>query len=170
MRALKVMVLAFLLISSGFWRPLAAQTPVPPSQLALDASLLDGGLSYARATSPGKLVGLGAAWDMSSIVRLVRGENGGKKSTGVAHVEMFTRLQPPGRWQYDLGIKAAAGIHSAKVASEAEVGGFLGGYIAPMWGWPHFRIGPRLQAGACWSPSGPTIGLFVTPLTARFLF
>lgn len=83
---------------------------------------------------------------------------------------MFTRLQPPGRWQYDLGVKAAIDIHSAQVASESEVGGFFGGYIAPMWGGRRFRVGPRLQAGLYWSSPVPTFGIFVTPLTARLLF
>ena len=46
----------------------------------------------------------------------------------------------------------------------------LGGYIAPMWGWRHFRVGPRLQAGVYWSSPVPTFGIFVTPLTARLLF
>src|SRR5437762_2183607 len=58
---------------------------------------------------------------------------------------------PLGRWQYDVGLKAAADIHSQAVhgqsGSETDFGGFLGGYIAPMWGWRQFRFGPRLQAG-----------------------
>ncbi len=170
MRALNVICLGFLLVSSDFWRPLEAQEPAPRNQLTLDASLFAGGLSYARVTSSNKIVGVGAGFGLEFNIRLVLGENGGKKSTEIAHVEMFTRLQPPGRWQYDLGVKAAADIHSAQVASEADIGGFLGAYIAPMWGWRHFRVGPRLQAGAYWSASGPTLGIFITPLTARLLF
>ena len=103
-------------------------------------------------------------------IRIVRGEKGGKKSTEVAHIEMFTRIETPGRWTYDLGVKAAVDIHTAQVASEAEIGGFLGGYIAPMWGGRHFRVGPRLQAGAYWLSPVPTFGIFITPLTARLLF
>ena len=170
MRALNVIFLGFLFVSSDFWRPLAAQQPAPRNQLTLDTSLLAGGLSYARLTSSDKLVGVGAGLGAEFNIRLVVGEKGGKKSTEIAHFEMFTRLEPPGRWQYDLGVKAAADIHSAQVASEAEVGGFLGGYIAPMWGWRHFRVGPRLQAGLYWSSNGPTFGIFVTPFTARLLF
>jgi hypothetical protein len=121
-------------------------------------------------SSSDKLVGVGAGLGYEFNIRLVVGEEGGKKSTEVAHVELFTRLAPAGRWQYDVGVKVAADIHSAQVASEAEVGGFLGGYIAPMWGSRHFRVGPRLQAGLYWSSSGPTVGIFVTPFTARVLF
>ena len=170
MRALNVIFLGSLLVSSNYWRPLAAQAPAPRNQLTLDTSLLAGGLSYARVTSSNKLLGVGAGLGYEFNIRMVVGEKGGKKSTEVAHVEMFTRLQPPGRWQYDLGVRAAADIHSAQVASEADLGGFLGGYIAPMWGWRHFRAGPRVQAGLYWSSSGPTFGIFVTPLTARILF
>ena len=126
MRALNVICLGFLLVSSDFWRPLEAQEPAPRNQLTLDASLFAGGLSYARVTSSNKIVGVGAGFGLEFNIRLVLGENGGKKSTEIAHVEMFTRLQPPGRWQYDLGVKAAADIHSAQVASEADIGGFLG--------------------------------------------
>jgi hypothetical protein len=157
-------------VSSDFWRPLAAQEPAPRSQLTLDASVLAGGLSYARITSPDRLVGVGAGLGYEFNIRLVPGERRGKKSTEVAHVEMFTRLQPPGRWRYDLGVKAAADIHSARVASESEIGVFLGGYVAPMWGGRHFQAGPRAQAGLYWSSARPTFGIFVTPLTARFLF
>jgi hypothetical protein len=170
MRALSVIVLGFLLVSSGFGRLLAAQELVPRNQLTLDASLLAGGLSYAHRTSSAKLVGVGAGLGYEFNIRLVPGERGGKKSTEIAHVEVFSRLRPSGRWQYDLGVKAAADIHSAQVASEVELGGFLGGYFAPMWGGRHFRLGPRLQAGAYWSSSGPTFGIFVTPLTGRLLF
>jgi hypothetical protein len=170
MRALTVTVLGFLLVISDSWRQLAAQEPAPRTQLTIDASMLAGGLSYARMTSSGKLVGVGAGVGSEFNIRLVLGEPGGKKSTEVVHVELFTRLAPPGRWQYDVGVKAAADLHTAQVASEAAVGGFLGGYIAPMWGWRHFRVGPRVQAGAYWSSPVPTFGMFVTPLTARFLF
>jgi hypothetical protein len=170
MRALNVIVLGLLLVSSDFARPLAAQEPAPRKQITLDASFFAGGLSYARMTSSDKLVGVGAGLGYEFNIRLVLGESGGKKSTEVAHVEVFTRRQPPGRWQYDLGIKVAADLHSAQVASEAEVGGFLGGYIAPMWGGHRFRVGPRLQAGLYWSSPGPTFGMFITPLTARLLF
>ena len=105
--------------------------------------------------------------------RLVSGENWGKASVEIVHVEMFTRLETPGRWQYDLGLKAAADIHSQSVhgqsGSEEEIGGFVGGYIAPMWNWRRLRIGPRVQAGVYLSPD-PSFGIGVMPLTARLLF
>jgi hypothetical protein len=170
MRARDVILVGFSLVASGFCRPLAAQEPAAGNQLTLDASVLAGGLSYARVTSSDKLVGVGAGLGYEFNIRLVLGEKGGKKSTEVAHVEMFTRLQPPGRWRYDLGVKAAADIHSAQVASESELGVFLGGYVAPMWGGRHFQAGPRLQAGLYWSSPGPTFGIFITPLTARIVF
>ncbi len=132
--------------------------------------MLAGGLSYARMTSSDKLVGVGIGVGYEFNIRLVYDEPWGKKSTEVAHVELFERLETPGRWQYDLGVKAAVDIHTAQVASEATVGGFLGGYIAPMWGGRRFRVGPRLQAGTYWSSPRPSFGISVTPLTARFLF
>ena len=60
MRALNVIFVGFLLVSSGFWRSLAAQEPAPRNQLTLDASFLAGGLSYARTTTSNNLVGIGA--------------------------------------------------------------------------------------------------------------
>jgi len=169
-RALDVIVLGFLLLFSHARRRLAAQEPAPRNQFTVDVSALAGGLSYARLTSSDKLVGVGAGLGYEFNIRLVVGETGGKKSTEIAHVEMFTRPATRGRWQYDVGVKAAADIHSAQVASEAEIGGFLGLYVAPMWGWRHFRVGPRIQAGAYWSSPVPTLGIFVTPITARLLF
>ena len=173
MRALNVVCLALFLASSNPWHELAAREPAPRNQLTLDASILAGGISYARMTSSDKLVGAGAGLGTEFSIRLVRGEKWGKTSVEFAHVEMFARLETPGRWQYDLGLKAAADIHSQAVrgqsGSEQDVGGFLGGYIAPMWGWRQFRVGPRVQAGVYWSPD-PSFGIGVTPLTARLLF
>jgi len=170
MRALDVIVLGILLVFSDSWRRLAAQAPAPRNEFTVDASALAGGLSYAHMTSADKLVGVGAGLGYEFNIRLVVGETGGKKSTEIAHVEMFTRSATRRRWQYDVGVKAAADIHSAQVASEAEIGGFLGVYVAPMWGGRHFRVGPRIQAGAYWLSPVPTFGVFVTPVTARLLF
>ena len=173
MRALNVICLAYFLVLFDSWHQLAAQAPAPRNQLTLDASILAGGLSYARRTSSDKLVGAGAGVGAEFGIRLVHGENWGKSSVELVHVEMFERLETPGRWQYDFGLKAAADIHSQAVhgqsGSEADLGGFLGGYIAPMWGWRQFRFGPRLQAGLYWAPD-PSFGIGITPLTARFLF
>ena len=173
LRALNVICLGYSLVSSGPCRQLGAQEPAPRNQLTLDASPLAGGISYARMTSSGRLIGAGAGLGTEFSIRLVSGEQWGKTSAELVHIDMFTRLETPGPWQYDLGIKAAADIHSQAVhgqsGSEQEFGGFLGGYIAPMWGWRQFRVGPRLQAGVYWSPhASPGIG--ITPLTARYLF
>jgi len=173
MRALNVICLGYLLVSSDAWHQLAAQEPARRNQLTIDASILAGGLSYARMTSPDRLVGAGAGVGTEFYVRMVRGEKWGQSSAELVHVETFARLETPGRWHYDLGLKVAADIHSQAVhggsASEQEFGGFLGGYIAPMWGWRRFRVGPRVQAGVYWSPH-PSFGIGVEPLTARFLF
>ncbi len=42
-------------------------------------------------TSSDKLVGVGAGLGYEFNIRLVHGETGGKKSTEIAHVEIFTR-------------------------------------------------------------------------------
>jgi hypothetical protein len=170
MRAHNVIVLGFLLLFSDSWRQLVAQEPAPRNQFTLDAGVLSGGLSYAHLTSSDKLLGVGAGLGFEFNIRMVAGEKGGKKSAEVAHVELFTRPATAGRWQFDYGVRVAADVHSGQVESEPEVGGFLGGYIAPMWGWRHFRIGPRLQTGAYWTSPVPTFGVFITPLTARLLF
>src|SRR5436190_3837513 len=140
MRAFNVSVLVFLLVYSVSGRQLAAQEPAPRSQLTFDASVLAGGISYARATPSRKLVGVGAGVGNEFNVSLVPGESWGKKSAEVGHVELFERFEPPGHWRYDLGIKAAVDVHTERIASEPLVGGFLGGYIAPMWGGRHFQI------------------------------
>ena len=156
------------LVVTGLSRPVAAQAPAP-RQVALDASLLGAEVSYARVTHSGRLVGggIGAGYDLN--IRLVHGEPWGAKSAEVAHFELFERLEPPGHWEYDVGIKAALDVHAAQVQSEVTPGGFSGGYLAPMWGGRHFRIGPRLQAGAYWTSAHPSLGISVIPLTARFL-
>ena len=173
MRALNVICLGYFLVSSGPCHQLGAQEAARRNQLTLDASILAGGMSYARMTRSGRLVGAGAGLGTEFSIRLVSGERWGQTSAELLHVEMFTRLETPGRWQYDLGVRAAADIHSQAVhgqsGSEQDFGGFLGGYIAPMWGSRQFRVGPRLQSGFYWSPH-PSPGIGITPLTARFLF
>jgi hypothetical protein len=119
MRALDVICVSYFLVSSGSWHKLAAQEPAPRNQLTLDASILAGGVSYGRMTSSDKLVGAGAGVGTEFDIRLVRGEKWGKTSLELAHVEMFTRLEKPGRWQYDLGLKAAADIHSQAVHGQS---------------------------------------------------
>ena len=173
MRALSVICLGYFLVLFGSSHQLAAQEPALRNQLTLDASILAAGLSYARRISCDKLMGGGAGLGTEFSIRLVRGEKWGKTSAELVHVDVFGRLETPGRWQYDLGLKVAADIHSQAVhgqsGSEQDFGGFLGGYIAPTWGWRQFRVGPRLQAGVYWSPH-PSFGIGVTPLTARLLF
>src|SRR4051812_6320693 len=114
MRALNVIVLGFLLVFSGSWRQLVAQEASPRNQLTIDASFLAGGLSYAHLTNSHKLLGVGAGLGYEFNIRLVAREQWGKKSAEVAHVEMFRRLATPGHWQYDVGVRAAADIHSAQ--------------------------------------------------------
>ncbi|MEP6733275.1 MAG: hypothetical protein ABJE10_21710 [bacterium] len=167
MRARSVTFLGVLLAVTSCCRQLAAQEPASRDQLTLDASLLAATLSSARRTGSDKLVGVGIGVGYEFNIRMVYGEPWGRKSAEVAHIEMFERLETPGRWQYDLGVKVAVDVHTAQVASEATVGGFLGGYIAPMWGGRHFRIGPRLQAGTYWTSARPSLRLSITPLTAR---
>ena len=170
MRASSLALLGVALTIAGCCRRLAAQQPAPRSQVTLDAGLLAGGLSYARMARPDRLVGVGLGLGYEFNFRLVRGEPWGVKSTEIAHLDLFERLEPPGRWQYDIGLRAAVDFHTAQVASEAEPGGFFGGYIAPMWGGSHFRVGPRVQAGAYWSSPRPALGISVTPLTVRGLW
>ena len=173
MRALTVACVGCVLASFGFSRQLTAQESNPRNQLALDASILAVGLSYAHVTSATRLVGIGAGAGTEFDLRMVRGESWGDLSAELLHLEVFERFETAGRWQYDLGMKAAADIHSQAVhgqsGSEQDFGGFLGGYIAPMWSWHQLRIGPRVQAGVYWAPNA-SFGVGVTPLVARFLF
>jgi hypothetical protein len=170
MRGRSGTLLRVLLVITSCCRQLGAQVPGPGEQLTLDASILAGGLSYARTTAPEKLVGVGVGVGYEFNVRLVHGEPWGRKSTEIVHVQLFELLRPLGRWQYEIGVRAAGDLHTAQVASEATFGGFLGGYVAPMWGGRHFRMGPRVQAGAYWSSPRPSFGISVTPITARLFF
>ena len=156
-----------LLVTSGC-RPLVAQEPAR-HQMTLDASLFAADLTYARRTRSNRFVGGGIGVGYELNVRLVHGEPWGRKSTEIGRVELFERFEAPGRWEYDLGLKAAVDVHTAQVASEATPGGFVGAYVAPMWGGRRFRIGPRLQAGAYWSSARPSFGVSVMPLAARLL-
>jgi hypothetical protein len=170
MSARSLTVVGVLLVITTFCRHLEAQELAPRHEATLDASVLAGGLSYAWRSSSDRLVGVGMGVGAELNIRLVHGEPWGKKSMEIAHVEWFERLEPPGRWRYDLGVRAAIDLHSAQVSSEGTLGGFFGGYIAPMWGGHRFQIGPRLQAGTYWSSAHPAFGISVTPLTARVHF
>ena len=177
MRKLSSLFASLLLLLFEARHQLGAQGPAlePPlrNQVTLDASILAAGFTYARATSAGNLVGAGAGAGTEFNIRMVHGEKWGQTSAELAHVEMFTRRKMTSRWQYDVGVMAAADIHSQSVhgqsGSEQEFGGFFGGYIAPMWTWRALSVGPRIQTGAYWAPH-PAFGVGITPLTARFLF
>ena len=149
------------------------RSPLPGTRASFDAGLLAAGLSDARRTGSDRLVGAGAGLGAEVSFRMVHGEDWGQLSAELLHLETFARFEPMGRWQYDVGVRAAVDMHSRAVhfqsGSESELGGFLGGYIEPMWGWRQFRFGPRIQAGAYWDPD-LTFGIGITPLTARFLF
>src|SRR5689334_2835863 len=105
MRARSLAVIGALLVLTCSSRRLAAQQPTPRGEVTLDAGLLAGGLGYARMTSPDKLVGIGMGVGSDFNFRLVHGEPWGIKSTEIAHVELFERLETTGRWQYDLGVR-----------------------------------------------------------------
>ena len=170
MRVRGLAALGTVMVLAGSSRTLAAQQLTPRHQVSIDAGLLAGGLSYAGLTSRGNLVGVGMGVGTEFNFRLVRGEPWGVKSTELAHVDLFERLETAGHWQYDVGVRIAGDMHTAQVASEATFGGFLGGYVAPMWGGRHLSIGPRIQAGAYWSSSHPSFGVSITPLAARLRF
>jgi hypothetical protein len=121
-------------------------------------------------TGNDRLLGVGIGLGTELNFRLVHGEPWGIKSTELAHIEVFERFETDRRWQYDVGVRIAGDMHAAQIASEATPGAFLGAYIAPMWGGGHPRIGPRVQAGAYWSSSGPSIGVSIMPLVARLRF
>jgi hypothetical protein len=173
MRVLSAICLSYLMLSSDARNQLAAQEPAPRNQLTLDASILAGGFTYARLISSDRALGAGGGVGTEFNIRMVHGEEWGKTTTELAHVEIFARRDTPSHWQYDLGVRAAADIHSQAVhgqsGSEQEFGGFFGGYIAPMWAWHALHIGPRVQAGVYWAPA-PAFGVSITPLTVRLLF
>lgn len=95
MRVLDLICLGFLFVSSDSWHQLEAQEPAPRNQVTLDASILAGGLSYARMTSSDRLVGAGAGVGTEFNIRLVRGEKWGKTSAELAHLETFVRSRRP---------------------------------------------------------------------------
>ena len=95
MRALNIICLGCFLVSVDSWHQLAAQEPAPRNQLTLDASILAGGLSYARMTSSDKLVGAGAGLGTELNIRMVRGEKWGKTSVALPAISRVARSDRP---------------------------------------------------------------------------
>ena len=175
MRALDVIVLGLLLVCFDSSRQLAAQEParLGTSSRSMPAYLRQG-LATLAGLVPRNSWAWARAWETSSTSgwSMARREGRSLRKLRTSKYSDGSRQRGVGSTTSASGppLTATAAVTSQS-GSEQEFGAFLGGYIAPMWGWRHFRIGPRVQAGAYWPRRRvPTFGIFVTPLTARLIF
>ncbi len=131
--------------------PLAAVLLVAPaaagqrSQLALEANIVQGTVSYARATSPGKLIGveLGVGFPQLDVTLAPADED----FMGIFHLGVFRRWLPSERGAVDAGVRVGlADLHECG-ASDCLPGVYASGTAQASFGWRRVKLGPRVQAG-----------------------
>jgi|GEM_PF-5525539 len=73
----------------------------------------------------------------------------------MAHLGLFCRYAPQGRWQADCGLRASGWISEEWLSEGTNHSpGFLGAYVAPAVRWRRFRCGPRVEIGEFWMDWG----------------
>lgn len=160
---------------------------VPPkkNQFTLDVTFLGLKAGYARRTERsrflGASVGLGGDYALNAMVLAGRhfsqdgwlayegrDQYGGEHLWEVLQVDLFVRTDRDGHWQWDVGLHGSVFAHWDDSDDEPGAGSFVGGYIAPMWGGRHLKLGPRLLAGF-FSEGRAEFGINVSLLAGRVL-
>jgi hypothetical protein len=126
-------------------------------------------LSIAGSISNNWFIGIGVGGGIEYISMLSTGDHFSEGGiSDILQVSLFTRYQPSDRWQVDFGLRGSVFLHDYH--SNSFVGGyFLGGYINPMVGWRHFKVGFQLIAGRYSESNYQEIGIGFAPFTAQII-
>jgi hypothetical protein len=127
-------------------------------------------LSIAGSLRNNWFIGMGAGLGLDYISMLSAGDHFSEGGIyDVLQVSFFTRYQPSDRWQVDFGLRGAIFLHDNH-GSDIPVGGpFIGGYINPMVGWRHFKVGCSVVAGRFWESNYREFGIGFAPFTAQII-
>lgn len=114
-------------------------------------------------------IGIGAGGGLDYISMLGAGDHFSEGGIfDILQVSLFTRYQSSDRWQVDLGLRGSVFLHDYH--GDNFVGGyFLGGYINPMVGWRHFKVGFQLVAGRFSESKYQEFGIGFAPFTAQII-
>jgi hypothetical protein len=126
-------------------------------------------LSIAGSVSNNWFIGIGAGGGLDYISMLSAGDHFSEGGIfDILQVSLFTRYLPSDRWQVDFGLRGSVFFHDYH--GDNLVGGyFLGGYINPMVGWRHFKVGFQLAAGRFSESNYQEFGIGLAPFTAQII-
>jgi hypothetical protein len=87
----------------------------------------------------------------------------------ILHGNLFVRHEYADWWQIDTGLRSSLFLHFDSSDDDAGSGVFAGAYMTAMFGWKHFKLGPRVQAGVFYEHEGE-FGVFLQPLIGRIAY
>jgi len=168
-------------------RPVSAQLRQPDTVLSLDADVLGGALSYARARGPGRYWGVEAGVGDAFLHGVLlsgrssahedgpsaeaRGGFVDKELFEILHAGIFRRWVPSDRMSADVGVRASVFVRDGAAGNDPGLPLFAGVYANAMVGGRRLKVGPRLLAGIfSEGPTARAFGIYLVPLSARFGF
>ncbi len=87
----------------------------------------------------------------------------------ILHGNLFVRHEYADWWHIDTGLRSSLFLHFDSSDDDAATGVFAGAYATAMFGWKHFKLGPRVQAGIFYEHEGE-FGVFLQPVIGRIAF
>jgi len=167
--------------------PATAQRRQPDTVLSLDADIVGGALSYARARAPGRYWGIEAGLGGAFMNRMLLAgrhfahEDGpsyesrdgavDKDLIEILHAGVFRRWVPSARFSADVGARASVFVHFDSSDDDPGVPLFVGLYANAMVGSPRLKVGPRVLVGVFTEGSSAReFGVYLVPLSGRFSF
>ena len=89
----------------------------------------------------------------------------------IVHAKVFARVEPYEKWHLDIGLHGSVFLHFDSSDDDAGSGISVAAYALPMYGWRHFKFGPRIVAGYFGGCSDASeFGVKVSPLIMRITF
>lgn len=127
-------------------------------------------LSIAGSVRNNWFIGIGAGGGINYISMLSAGDHFSEGGIfDILQVNLFTRYQPSDRWQVDFGLRGSVFLHDIHGSGNLVGGLFIGGYINPMVGWRHFKVGFSVVAGRFWESNYQEFGIGFAPFTAQII-
>ncbi len=177
--------------ATGVRPPEQAQASAAPASLqksnmlTVDLTLLGGSIGYARRIGAHRYVGVEGGVDVGYLTYMIYAgrhfaEHDGwsyeekdgfenKDLLEILHGNLFVRHEYADWWHIDTGLRSSLFLHFDSSDDDAATGVFAGAYATAMFGWKHFKLGPRVQAGIFYEHEGE-FGVFLQPVIGRIAF
>jgi hypothetical protein len=141
--------------------PAAARAGEPPprNELSFDVGAASFGMTLARRTDSGVLIGGGGSVGLSPLLGTIvaAGTHYDRQPhvnlLEVAQLQLFARFEPTTWLRIDTGARAGVFIHGAE---DYTVGDFAALFVAPALAWRWLWLGPRVSAGILSEEGGDT--------------